>query len=91
MSSREFRNVLVKVWGQRGQYTMELQLAAGWHGGDYSIDPIHASKAQELTDNECAWAVLGIVSGYIPEGMHMLPVVDGWIYDIKGTRLRPVA
>lgn len=87
--SREYRNFLVKVWGQRGQYTTELQVAARWHGGELAIDPIHKEKAQELTDRECAWSIIGVITDYVPSGMHMLPIVDGWVYDIKGNRIQP--
>jgi hypothetical protein len=86
--SREYKNYLVKVWGQRGMYTTELQVGFGWHGGDFVVDPIHNNKMQELTDNECAWVIIGVIQRHVPDNMHMLPVVDGWVYDIQGNRLR---
>lgn len=86
--ARAERNYLVKVWGQRGLYTTEFLVQAGWKGGEPEIDPIHQVKAIELTQTACAWAIIGVIQGYVEGTMHMLPVVDGWIYDNKGNKMR---
>ena len=91
MSARNFRDLLVKIWGQKGQYTEKVQLAPGYHGGDFTIDKVHQHKIDEWNNHACAWTIIGIVEGTEDSGMHVLPIVDGWVYSIQGEKLRPAS
>lgn len=86
---RNCRDLLVKVWGQRGQYTEMVQQAPGYPKGDFVIDKVHKHKVDEWNTGACAWAIVGLVEGTEDAGMHVLPVVDGWVYSVQGDKLRP--
>lgn len=87
---KDINMYLVKVWGQQGIYTTQLQAAAGNKVYEHAVDKIHYHKVEELNNTACAWTILGVIQGYVEEGIRMLPVVDGWVRDPQGNKLRPV-
>lgn len=79
---------LVKVWGQQGTYTTQLQAAPSNRTGEFVVDKIHYHKVEELTNTACAWVIIGTIQRYVEEGIRMLPVVEGWLYDLQGNKVR---